>query len=322
LSNIKISILNNSVGLLIEHLDNGSSYDLDQDEIFSLYKKHKAILFRGFNFDVDGFTTFSNQFIKDFSDYQGGGSRWKSIDREQINNDKTLMTATGSVQNFTIPLHGEMYYMQDPPELLYFYCLIPPKDGGQTTLCDGAKLFNALDDDTKEFFLSNQIKYIRYLPDGDWQKAFMTESFSELEEFCEAKGLIVSLQDDKAVQIEYTCDPVIYDEETQEPVFINNMLYIYFAEISFNQGEVKQHLGDDAKFCPMVIRLADGSPIPYSYIEKVVTATDEITVKVSWNKGDVLMIDNHAVMHGRKKTTDMERKILVRMGNPELKVQL
>ncbi len=321
MSDIKTSSLNDSLGLLIESQNNGHPLDFDRDEIFSLFKKHKALLFRGFDFDIDGFTAFSNKFIEDFSQYQGGGSRWKSIDREQVNNDKTLMTATGSVQNFTIPLHGEMYYMENPPEVLYFYCLIPPQNGGQTTLCDGAQLFRALDEETKAFFLSHKIKYIRHLPDGDWQKAFLVDSNEDLQVFCASKGLTVTQDDDLAVKIEYTCDPVLYNETTQEHIFINNLLYIYFAEISFNIGEVKEQLGSEAKHCPIVIRLADGTPIPQQLVEKVAEAADGLTMKVSWQKGDVLMIDNSAVMHGRKKTTDLERKILVRMGSPAFKLQ-
>jgi alpha-ketoglutarate-dependent taurine dioxygenase len=308
------NISNSAKRLVIESQNGKKIKDLELNAIMSLYEENKAVWFRGFDLNIDEFNELAGLFCKDFSNYQGGGSRWKSIDRQTVNNDKTLMTATGHTQDFTIPLHGEMYYMQDPPELLYFYCQTPPANGGQTILCDGAELFENLDAQTKAFFSSSKIKYIRHLPDGDWQTAFMLNDYESLKKFCSEKGTSLKRDENNAVITEYLTTPVIYRENIKKNVFINNLLYIYYAEKAFNEGLVKEKFASEAVQCPLIVRMENGEEIPQLYIEKVMKEAARITVDIDWQKGDVVMINNLLVLHGRKKSRGDERKILVKMG--------
>jgi hypothetical protein len=43
----------------------------------------------------------------------------------------------------------------------------------------------------------------------------------------------------------------------------------------------------------------DGTPIPRDFVTRMLEIQDEITVKVPWKQGDIVLLDNHIVQHGR-----------------------
>ena len=56
-----------------------------------------------------------------------------------------------------VPLHSESSFTLSRPKIIWFMCMQPPKkkDGGETTICDGQKLWKNLQTDTKIFFKKN-----------------------------------------------------------------------------------------------------------------------------------------------------------------------
>lgn len=47
----------------------------------------------------------------------------------------------------------------------------------------------------------------------------------------------------------------------------------------------------------------DGSPIATADLELVLDLAEEMQVDIEWQKGDIVLIDNYAVMHSRKPWT-------------------
>jgi alpha-ketoglutarate-dependent taurine dioxygenase len=43
---------------------------------------------------------------------------------------------------------------------------------------------------------------------------------------------------------------------------------------------------------------------------------DKITTKIPWKKGDILMVDNTRIMHGRRAFSDNQRDIYLRLCSP------
>lgn len=315
---MKTEALHSSFGVLVT-AENGEQFsDISTGQIQDLFREHRTVLFRGFKTDISSFKEFTRQFTGEFSDYKGGGSRWKMIDRKSVGNDKTVMTTTGANQSFEIPLHGEMYYMDAPPEHIWFYADVAPTEGGQTTICDGITLFDQLEDNVKTFFLDNQIQYQRFLSDGVWQDTFLTKDVEEAKEFLASKKNTAIYNDkDNSFKVTYNCNPLVNHSITGKHAFINNILYIYMAEWAFTSGWIKGHLNDNTTQSPIVVRLGDGSKIPYSIIESVMKTAAKITYNIDWQHGDLAMIDNTSVLHGRRETVDgVPRNILVRMGDP------
>ena len=44
----------------------------------------------------------------------------------------------------------------------------------------------------------------------------------------------------------------------------------------------------------------DGSPIEDAHMDAAVRISDEISADVAWQQGDVVLVDNFLVMHGRR----------------------
>src|SRR5262249_41127460 len=106
-------------------------------DVMSTFETAGAVLLRGFAVDTETFVDFSGRCCGSFSKYVGGGIRFRALDRANLGAGGTLMSTTGQTQAFAIPLHGEMYYQKNRPDILWFYCRSAPARAGQTTLADG-----------------------------------------------------------------------------------------------------------------------------------------------------------------------------------------
>ena len=64
---------------------------------------------------------------------------------------------------------------------------------------------------------------------------------------------------------------------------------------------------------PYLILFGDGTIIPDHYVENIRQAYNKSEAIFNWQAGDILLIDNHLVAHGRKPFIG-ERLIAVAMG--------
>lgn len=312
--------IDGDIGLLLE--GNGRRLsDLATAEVAALFERHGVLLLRGFTSkgreeSKQDFVSFSDRLTAEFSNYRGGGLRFAALDRQSVDGMPTLMTTTGHTQKFGIPLHGEMYYLRQPPGLIWFYADLPPARDGETTLADGAEVFAQLKPASQDFFRHNRIKYVRALVDGDWQATFMTDDLAEAERFCAEADLVMRFDAEaKVLRTEFTCSAL--REVGGRTVFINNLLFIHIAELVFKNGWAKQNLpGLRSPDCPIVVRAEDGSPLPPEVLSDVQAVSERLTRRIAWQQGDIAMIDNRRILHGRRDTDGGPRSILVRIGEP------
>ncbi|WP_254445349.1 TauD/TfdA family dioxygenase [Anabaena sp. UHCC 0204] len=270
--------------------DHKSILELDQAEIINLFKEYGVLLFRGFTTDTEIFREFSNLFSTDFLDYAGG-----AFNRKVINNDKTIL----SVNDFQteIKLHGEMYYQKNIPLMLWFFCANPAASDGQTTVCDGRQFFAELSNSTKELFNQKKLKFRAKMSQEQWQKKYKIDDVNQLEEICANNNTLVTIYEDQSILLEYICSLVIPSRCGNHQVFINSLL----PAMQLN---------------PDVLRFDDDSPIPDELMAELNGIAEKITTNICWQKGDILMIDNTRIMHGRRAFTDETREIYIRLCSP------
>jgi alpha-ketoglutarate-dependent taurine dioxygenase len=269
--------------------------DLPASRIAASLRSKGALLFRGFVGTIAEFKLLSERLCSDFMSYQGGATV-----RHPIGGDSTMLTVSGPSVRRAIALHGEMYYAKERPGVLFFYCVTPAAEDGETTLADGVTLFEKLKPATRRLFEESQIKYLCTYPDGRWQQLFQTEHLDGVAAYCDKNDLRFTALSDRAVRTEYTTTAVgrtLYGDELS---FINNVFSMIELEAS----------GNDSR----LVRLADGAPLPKEVIDELRQLNRECSRPLAWQAGDLLVIDNTRFLHGRRAFTDADRAICVRLG--------
>lgn len=265
----------------------------DRDAVIALFQSAGLLLFRGFSVTPQQFKAFTEQFSTSFMPYIGG-----AIPRDTINGDQTFLTVTGSKIGYAVPLHGEMYYMEHRPKVVWFYCEMPPLSQGETTVCDGIEVFKQLSPTTQALLRTKRLKYIRVYPKHVWQQMYQTENLQVVAQVCQANA--IEFYYDAATQSLRTesVRPAVFSYRDGQEVFINNMLPLLAGVM----GETKSS-----------VQFEDDSEIPAAVHAEVKAVSDQLTLPIQWQQGDVLMIDNTRFLHGRRAYSDSQRNIYVRL---------
>ncbi|MDY7021537.1 MAG: TauD/TfdA family dioxygenase [Cyanobacteriota bacterium] len=282
--------LSETVGQKVINANNSSILDLNKESIIDLFQSDGVLLFRGFEDDVDTFTQFSNELSTSFMDYSGG-----VFNRKVVNGNSTVLTVNDFKDG--IKLHGEMYYQKNIPLMLWFFCAQPPLKDGATIICDGERFYNELSDSLKDLFSRKKLMYQGYLNKDAWKKRYKTDDLEVVKEICQSNETQIQVNKDESINLYYIC-PAIYPSRTGESmVFIGSLLPAIVIS-------------------PDVISFDDGTKISDNIMSELNEIADKITVEIHWQKGDILMIDNTRIMHGRRAFMDDERDIYIRLCSP------
>jgi hypothetical protein len=196
--------------------------------------------------------------------------------------------------------------------MIWFYCVIPAPDGGETTIADGAHIMSNFSEATADMLRRRRIQYERRLDDGVWQTSFHTSNRDEVEELCRENSAQFTWGRDGSLTTTYTCHAFIHDGEGRE-VFINDLLPVAYGEIAIRQGLVPELKGLRP---PLTLRWEDGSELEPDILEEIAETALENEIAVPAQAGDILMIDNTRILHGRRQSYSADRKVLARMGAP------
>ncbi|WP_327258031.1 TauD/TfdA family dioxygenase [Streptomyces sp. NBC_01244] len=279
-------------------------------ELDSLLVQEKALVFRGFDVPADDLDDVLGVVLPRRLAYVHGNSP-----RTKVGGN--VYTSTEYPPEFTISMHNEMSYAYAWPARLAFYCQIRPGGGGATPVLDAARWLESLDDEVREAFAGG-VRYVQNLHDGyglgkSWQATFETDLQEEVERFLDGTGAIWKWKGDGGIRVES-----VRPATTRHPVT--------GAEVWFNQAD-QWHpagLGDDTAAAlaqilpedelPQNVTFADGSPIPEAYVAQIRDRGLEHAVDVDWAQGDLLLIDNVLLAHGRRPFTG-NRRVLVAMSD-------
>ena len=287
---VNTQLLSQNVGQQIINRDNINILDLDREEIINLFKSYGVLLFRGFENSVATFTQFTNTLSKDFRDYTGG-----VFNRRVINGNATIL----SVNDFNdeIKLHGEMYYQQDIPLMLWFFCAHPASQDGETIICDGRQFFNELSSPLKELFSHKKLKYCGHLDKEVWQKRYKTTDLKVVEQTCRSNNLLWQINEDESIDVQYVCPAIHPSRCGKYSTFISSLL-------------PAKHRYQNTVF------FDDDSEITDDIVSELNEVAERITTEISWKTGDILMVDNTRIMHGRRAFSDPQRDIYLRLCSP------
>ena len=297
---MRITQISDPFGSTIEGTPQDKVSDIDPNTVRDLIKTRGTVIFSGFRTPLSEFEQYIRQFGDDFMNYQGG-----SYVRQKVSADDKLLSTRSAIardkeDSFELPLHGEMYYTNSRPVMLWFFCERPAESDGETTVCDGAQIYDALSNELKELLAKKKLKYIRRYKDGEWQRIYQTDDLNEAIRYCADNGLNAHVEDGRVLATEYLAPGVIKSRWGNHLVYINSMLPVLWQEQQFGRST-------------SLVRLEDGSEIPQHLVDEVVAAQQRLIIPMAWQRGDFAVLDNTRTMHGRRPFADPQREIFLRM---------
>lgn len=294
--NLIVTPITESLGAMVLPADGAQGLP-ERTQVIDLFKRYGLLLFRGFPLDKQSFIDFTTGITPTFADYSGG-----AYAREPIDGDNTVLSVTGQRQFFAVPLHGEMFYTTIRPAVLWFYCAKPPAERGQTTVCDGVALFNALTKPAQTLFAEKRLKYVRRYPDGQWQQIYQTTDLAEVGRLCQERETEFFLDPaDGSVVTTFLTSAYGPDMHSGQKAFVNNILPVIVQQSRGNQHSK--------------VFLEDDSALPESVLREIEEKAEALTIELEWQEYDLAMINNTRCMHGRRAFDNPQRELYARMGS-------
>lgn len=270
--------------------------------------EHGAILWRGFDVPtVERFQEVARSVTPDLLDYTE-----RAAPRHEVGSK--VYTSTEFPADQWIPLHHEMSYSHNWPSKLFFYCDRPPASGGRTPLTRDRGLLERLDPEIREPFLEKKVMYVRNYGHGvdlPWQQAFQTEDPAAVEAYCRRAGAQIEWLGGGRLRTRSVRQVTATHPRTGDLLWFNHAHIFHSSNL---EPEVRDALR--AQFAPDELPrnafYGDGSPIPDEIAERIRRVYREESVGFDWQAGDVLLLDNFLISHGREPF-EGQRRIVVAM---------
>jgi alpha-ketoglutarate-dependent taurine dioxygenase len=305
-------INNSSLPLLIQATITGVNlvdWTKNNQELITNYVlKHGGILFR--NFQIQSLTEFE-QFIQvvagELLEYSDRSSPRSSIQGK-------VYTSTDHPANQKILLHSENSYAASYPLKIFFHCVTPAQQGGETPIADTRKIYQAISPQIREKFIQKQVMYVRNFGDGfglPWQTVFQTTNSAEVEDFCNRNGIEFVWKAGNKLRISSRRPAIAKHPHTEELVWFNHALFFHVSSLEAN---IRQELLAEFKQedLPHNTYYGDGTEIEPEVLSEIRSIYEQQTVSFSWMSGDILMLDNLLTAHGREAFVG-DRKVVVGM---------
>ena len=282
-----------------------------REEIDGALMKHGAILFRGFGVMGPPQLAEMVQHVSGpLMDY-----RDRATKRSKVGDQ--VFTSTEAPSHFHIQLHNENSFAPEWPLRVFFHCIIAAESGGRTPLSDMRKVFRDIDPVLRQRFEEHGVLYIRNFGTGPgmtWREGFQVATEAELERYCRQADMELEWTGTDRVRTLQKRPAVAVHPRTGEPVWFNHVAVLHASALDTALRDLLVRQNRERSL-PHHAFFGDGSPIENSEIDHIREVLNRHTVKFDWEEGDMLVVDNMLVAHGREPFKG-KRKVIVAMSEP------
>ncbi|WP_437528301.1 amino acid adenylation domain-containing protein [Sorangium sp. So ce726] len=270
--------------------------------------RHGAVLFRGFPIrSAPEFEQVAQAICGELFGEYGDLPREKT--------GQHIYSSTPYPADKAILFHNESSHLPRWPLKQWFFCVQAAPEGGATPIVDCRRLYEALAPDVRERFRRSGLLYVRNFTPGfdvDWQDFFHTTDPAVVEERCRAGGMRCEWLAGGRLRISQRGPAVLSHPKTGEQVFFNQ---IQLHHPAYLEAPVRESLmamvGEE--WLPRNVTYGDGAPIEVETTRALGEAYERCAVRFPWQEGDIILLDNMLVAHGRDPFSG-PRKIVVAMG--------
>lgn len=290
---------------LVEHVT------AERQQLRALLHKHGALLLRGFDVDgIDDFQTAVRAMSGEPLPYEERSSP-RSIIKGRI------YTSTDYPPSEEIFFHNENSYRSTWPMTLYFFCVEPPGDRGATPLSDTRQVLAALDGAIRDEFGRRRWMVVRNLGlefGLTWQEVFDTDDRDEVMRLCAAGDVDAQWRPDGGLRTISVREALHRHPLTGDQVWFNHAAVFHVSTLSSDVRDGLREMFDEADL-PSNSYFGDGGIISDEIMQHVRDCYRAAAVRFDYRRGDMLVIDNMLVAHGREPFTG-PRRIAVAMAEP------
>jgi hypothetical protein len=202
------------------------------------------------------------------------------------------------------------------PAKLFFFCMQPAEEGGETPLCRSDVLFEKLAERCPRFARDCDEKGLRYsnvMPaENDpksgmgrsWKSTLRAETRDEAEQRLREIGYDGEWLPDGSLRATTPLTPAVREVAPGRKVFFNQLIAAF------------QGWKDDRNDPTKAIRFGDGSPLDREAVNVATELAYDLAFDLPWQRGDAVLLDNFLTMHGRR-TFRGTRKVLASLADPQ-----
>jgi alpha-ketoglutarate-dependent taurine dioxygenase len=269
-----------------------------------------AVLFRGFDVGTaEAFERTVVSFSRELVDYT-----YRSTPRTQERD--RIYTSTEYPPDQEILLHNENSYATRWPLRLWFCCIEPAAAGGETPLADSRRVYRRIDPSIRDRFARLGVLYVRNYSefvDLPWQEVFQTDDPQAVDRYCAEAGIEARWRNGD-LQTRQLSQAIAKHPRTGESVWFNQAHLFHPSGLPpAVRSAFADLLSEDQ--LPRNVLYGDGTSFLDADLEHIRKVYASEASDVRWERGDVLLVDNMLLAHGRRSFTP-PRKVLVAMTEP------
>jgi len=257
------------------------------------------VLLRGFNTDLQQFSELLGMFCQQLTFDPA---------REFADNVSQKVNAGKE----SVGLHIENGNTPFPPNYVGFYSARSAKFGSQTTVCDGKELFKNMPDELQKKW-QQKVTVSRQLPAHLWRKYVASQHplvncVSDVNEEHLNDFIAINPNQRGLVNANGSLD---YELDIQ-PCLVNEKGALE-GEMAFANAI----LGPSFSYEKPKYTFSNGEEVSDLIIKKTAELAEKYTYEVNWQNGDVVLIDNKRVLHGRRAIHGelADRQLYIAMGS-------
>ena len=268
----------------------------EREAVESAQHEAGAVLFRGFDVpDALAFDAAIEAFGAPGFTYEDSLSN-----AVRTNVTPRVFTANEAPPETEIYLHHEMAQTPLYPSALFFYCEIAPSEGGATPLCRSDRVFERLAKEAPEFAARAEAEGVRYtnvMPGEDDAGSGQGRSWRSTLSVADREGAEARLLqlgynwhwlDDGSLRVTTRALPAVRDVGDGRKSFFNQLIAAF------------RGWSDSRNDANRAITFGDGTPITADDMAPAIRIAEELAYDLQWQAGDVALVDNFLVMHGRR----------------------
>lgn len=283
----------------------------NRDAISGKLCQHGGLLFRGFDVPTpERFQAIVQAISGDLLEYKERSSPRHAVSGR-------VYTSTDYPPDQPIFLHNENSYQNVWPMRIFFFANKVSATGGETPIADVRRVFARIDPKVRERLIEKKWMVVRNYGDGfglPWQSVYQTEDPAEVEAHAGKNGIQLEWKEGGRLRSRAVRPAAVPHPVTGEMVWFNHATFFHVSTLI---PVIREALMDEfaEEDLPSNTYYGDGTPLEPEVLEHLRSCYQAETVAFPWERGDLLMLDNMMVAHGRAPYTG-ERQILVGMSQP------